>query len=298
MNNKEKILREHIRTAILLSEIKKRKEVFRRIDEDRRLRLNLRQMIMEVATDAEDDPHPKTGINRLREMIGQTNILKTLRSAYKSLTTNPNQRKSFRAHMITWVIDTLAPLEATEMAGPPIKGEEEAVPGDLAELEPIAEGLGIDIVTPEDEAKSLMGDFPDADGGEEAGEELPEAEDEEPEEESSKYRQLEDYDTTGRNVAKRVYKVIEKSIVQYYNEIGRNDVEDRELYRDWLVANLKLFFNKWENELQPSVEEPTNDEYEQSKDNIQRTASGEELAGAGATPPPGGIPDLETKAAQ
>jgi hypothetical protein len=38
------------------------------------------------------------------------------------------------------------------------------------------------------------------------------------------------------------------------------------MFYDYLIANLKLYFDKWDNEMSPTPpEEPTNDEYEQAK---------------------------------
>ena len=70
-------------------------------------------------------------------------------------------------------------------------------------------------------------------------------------------------DTTGRNKAERVYPVIEKSIVDYYGEL--DNPEDQEMFYDYLIANLKLYFDKWDGEMSKEIEEPTNDEYEQAK---------------------------------
>ena len=43
------------------------------------------------------------------------------------------------------------------------------------------------------------------------------------------------------------------------------DPEDQELFFDYLVANLKLYFEKFEDELASSVEEPTNQAYDMAK---------------------------------
>ena len=67
-------------------------------------------------------------------------------------------------------------------------------------------------------------------------------------------------DKTGRNKAERVYKSIEKSIIDYYAILDNE--EDQEMYYDYLIANIKLYFDKWEKEMSPNPEEPTNDEYE------------------------------------
>ena len=42
--------------------------------------------------------------------------------------------------------------------------------------------------------------------------------------------------------------------------------EDQEIFFDYLIANLKLYFDKFEKEIQPSVEEPTNQAYDSAKE--------------------------------
>ena len=74
---------------------------------------------------------------------------------------------------------------------------------------------------------------------------------------------IEGEDTTGRNKAERVYPTIEKSIVDYYSEL--DNAGDQEMFYDYLIANLKLYFDKWDGEMSKGVTEPTNDEYEKAK---------------------------------
>ena len=44
-----------------------------------------------------------------------------------------------------------------------------------------------------------------------------------------------------------------------------SDPEDQELFYDYLIANLKLYFDKFEGELSGDVEEPTNQAYDAAK---------------------------------
>jgi hypothetical protein len=44
-------------------------------------------------------------------------IVPVLETDYKSMTTDPEQRKSFRAHIIQAVINTLTPVESNNEAG-------------------------------------------------------------------------------------------------------------------------------------------------------------------------------------
>ena len=42
--------------------------------------------------------------------------------------------------------------------------------------------------------------------------------------------------------------------------------EDQELFYDYLIANLKLYFDKFEGELAGQVDEPTNQAYDTAKE--------------------------------
>ena len=43
-----------------------------------------------------------------------------------------------------------------------------------------------------------------------------------------------------------------------------SDEEDQKTFEDYMVTNLKLYFDKWENELSDVIE-PTTSEYEKEK---------------------------------
>ena len=53
-------------------------------------------------------------------------------------------------------------------------------------------------------------------------------------------------------------------MIDYYSEL--DNPEDQEMFYDYLIANLKLYFDKWTSEMETTVEEPTNDAYEAAKD--------------------------------
>lgn len=211
-----------------------------KILEEHQLRMHLREVILEQSiTEAEDptvDLHDNTGINTLKDLMKNTNVLSTLRGVYKTLTTDENQKKSFRAHIVKWVQDTLAPVKLN----------------DTDSDTQISEEVGVDIEGVESEK------FITADDGSEKDPDL----DIKPEEEEG-LSTLTGEDTTGRNKAERVYPAIEKSVIDYYSEL--DNPEDQEMFYDYLIANLKLYFDKWDSEMSTAVEEPTNDEYDQAK---------------------------------
>ena len=63
-------------------------------------------------------------------------------------------------------------------------------------------------------------------------------------------------------MAKRSFDNIEKNIVETYDVL--DDSTDQEVFTEYLITNLKLYFDKWEKEL-GTVTEPTTDEYEKEK---------------------------------
>ena len=75
------------------------------------------------------------------------------------------------------------------------------------------------------------------------------------------------------------FQKIEKSIQDSYALLG--DEKDQELFRDYLLTNLKLYFDKFEDELgQGGLDEPTTPEYEEEKEKAKET----EAAGGEDTP--------------
>ncbi len=242
----EKTLRKTIRIGIQKlkeNKTKERKDLINYVLQEHELRMSLRSMILEQATEGPNvDSSDNTGINTLKDLLKNTNVLSTLREVYKTLTTNEDQKLSFRAHIVKWIQDTLAPVKLN----------------DIRPKDSLAEQVGIDIEGVGDE--TLPGDedkFIDASDGSEK-EKPPEPEEEE------KMKPISGADTTGRNKAERVYPTIEKSIVDYYGEL--DNPEDQEMFYDYLIANIKLYFDKWDNESSAvPPEEPTNDEYEQAK---------------------------------
>jgi len=244
MNQKdEKILRENIRQMIRFVKQK------RLIKEDKTrnllkmlMRLELKKMIAEGSTpDVDPTPNKSTGINVLEELLKK--VIPVLETDFKSLTTSIEQRKSFRAHILNAVVNTLTPAKINTQAG----GEE-----DVADMD-LQEEVDIDIVDDDDKFIDIRTD------AEKKSED--ETEEADPRDEFGAGIEA---DETGRNVAYQSFKKIEGSIIDSYELLS--DTEDQELFYDYLIANLKLYFDKFESELAGSVEEPTNQAYDTAKE--------------------------------
>ena len=59
---------------------------------------------------------------------------------------------------------------------------------------------------------------------------------------------LEGEDETGRNFATDAFSKVEKTILDSYNMLSNE--EDQSFFYDYLITNLKLYFDKFEDELQ------------------------------------------------
>ena len=82
--------------------------------------------------------------------------------------------------------------------------------------------------------------------------------------EPSPYEQfgLEGQDETGRNHAYTSYRKISQYILDAYDSLA--NPKDKQIFLDYLITNLKLYFDKFEDELQNTVEEPTTAEYDKA----------------------------------
>ena len=255
MNEEEKILRESIRHAIRI--VKKK-----RLDEENKFRQIIRsfidyefKMLNEAGQVAGDQPTPNksTGINVLEDLLKK--IIPQLEIDYRMMTTADEQRDSFRAHIVNAVINTLTPAEINTDAGDEEAGEERLAAKRDTDTD-LSEDIEVEIE--DDDADKFI------DIGMDRGKKSEEDEEEEeltPQEEFG--ADLEGADETGRNMAYNSFKKIESSTIDSY-ELLSNE-EDQELFYDYLIANLKLYFDKFEDELSPEVEEPTNQAYDTAK---------------------------------
>ena len=254
MNEKEeKVLRQSIRHLIEHVKQKKANEKEQLKSVIRDLLKYEKQLLVKEAQTPDVDPVPNksTGINALEELLKK--IIPVLETDYKSLTTDTAQRDSFRAHIINAVVNTLTPARVNTDAG-----DEEHADVSLALQEvDIEEEIEISVpeISPEDE--KFIGVRPV---------DVEDEEEEEPQEEEDPRDEFGagvEGDETGRNFAYQSFKKIESSIIDSYELLG-ND-EDQELFYDYIIANLKLYFDKFEEELSSAVNEPSNQAYDMAK---------------------------------
>jgi len=237
-------LREQIRRAIKIIREKKEAKAKAILEEETKLRTIIRSLLNEKEGEGDES----TGIAFLRRDLKK--ILPELEEAYTSLRTSIEQRKSYRAHVLN-AIQNLITVSDTNFNATPDK-------------DPGEESVGIE----EQIDVNISDDPPDARKRIDIGREKPEEENEIDAEKAKEEAELEDFalageDRTGAVEALRSMKQIENVIKKTYN--GLFDPNDRDLYADYLLTNLQLYFDEFEEELQAVIPEPDNPDYDQRK---------------------------------
>ena len=258
----EKFLRENVRKMLKIA-LQKRTQ--NNLNEEYRLRSAIRGILLEKTAVADKVPHRSTAINVLEDLLKK--IIPVIETDFKSLTTDPEQRESFRTHLVNGIENLLAP-STVNMAAP---GEApELAEGNILELFLNEQDVNVDLVDAPDEEKLI-----------DIGREQDQPEEVPPDEEDGFASGMEasNLDRTGRNMAYSSFKKFEKAIIDAY-DILDND-EDRGTFEDYLKTNVLLYLDKFEDELATAgnLPEPTTPEYE------QETASPEAgMPGAGLPP--------------
>jgi hypothetical protein len=228
----EQLIREHVRKKIT-------KKLQNLNIAEQKIRTAIRT-ILEAETGT-DEPSAQTGINVLADLLEK--IIPTIEADYKMLTTSEEQRESFRNHVVHAIKNSLRPIEAATSA-------EELPESTTFNLDAfkLQEELKIDL-DPDSGEDSVSGEFIDIDSESSA--------------DADDFVELDDQNETGRNFAAVTFQKVEKQIVDAYDMLADN--EDQDLFYDYLVTNMLLYFDKFEDELQPNLPDVTTPEYEDEK---------------------------------
>lgn len=254
-------LRSYIKN-ILLKIRKEQKESLRlELREEKTLRKLVRKMLLEVKETA---PHESTGINLLAKLLD--NIIPVLETGYKNLTTDLNQRKSFRAHVMKATQNLLSTVSVYfGMDDNNTKEPEQTV------------ALEQELTEQDTDPKMKM--FIDIKKDEKDKEAQAEKDPE------NVFQPIEGEDTTGRAFALETFKKIQKQTLESYSLLS--NPKDRKTFYKYLITNLGLYFDQFEDELKTIVPEPTTPEYEaeKSKKAAELQTSSPDNAGLEATQP-------------
>lgn len=252
----ESLMREYIRNKIRshLNENVRREE-----EQEYQLRLVIRELIKEAKENA--NPHPNTGINKLRDSFRKAKA--TIKSKFQQLTTDPEQRKTFRSHILNAFEKLFFELDGLNAKGLP----EEKPEGDDVDLQaPPDETLGDDTGGElEDEIDAILQEVkvdldPDVEiDQEETGEDEQTKKDfekktKENEEKENFNAEIEAGDTTGRNQAFDTFRLVQSYFSDAYLDLDNED--DKKMFKDWCLYNMKLLLDNYEDQLAAAPEEP------------------------------------------
>ncbi len=226
-------LRDFVKRAI---KVRAKNKVKPQIWEEYEIRSIIRKLLKEAP--AEKAQHRSTGINVLEDLLKK--IIPVIETDYKMLTTDSDQRKSFSAHIVAAVKNSLAPITVTSAAG-----EDKFISVD--EIDDITE-IEVEIGGNNPEDDDAFIDIEDK---------------EEPEEEGN-FKDIADEDRTGANFASTTFDKVETQITDAYALLSNE--EDQGLFEEYLLTNIKLYFDKFEDELSATLVEPTTPEYEEEKE--------------------------------
>ena len=289
MNSKdEKLLREFVRKTFVAKMLQEEKEKFL---QEQKVRSWVRSLISEsleekantVIFEAKEtaNPHPNTGINKLRDSIRKAKP--SIKTKFQQLTTSGEQRESFNNHFLAGFIrlsDQLDALSASEEAQGGLE-DTSAELGGLAEpasSELAAPPAGTDIeaelekeldvqlenflreidINVDDEGENdVVSD--DLAAEKERDTKLSQVEKDvekkkEKESERAEFGAGIGGDQTGRNQAFDAFNLVQSYFSDNYLDLDSS--EDKEMFKKWGLYNLKLLLDSYEEELNPGLETP------------------------------------------
>ena len=235
-------LREQIRKAIRVLRERKLTKYAGLLEEEIRLRSLVRRLLKE-----EGEGDESTGISYLRTTLKK--IIDELETGYTSLRTSKEQRDSYRTHVLNAIQDLLIRGD-TNFNATPDQDPDERI-GEIEEAVVASVGDG-----QPDPRKRI-------DIGRKKPDERPAEAAQASEEEALESFAIVGQDLTGAKGALRSMNQIENVIVNTYADLY--DPNDRDIYADYLITNLQLYFDEFEDELQKVIPEPENPDYEQRK---------------------------------
>ena len=186
--------------------------------------------------------HSSTGLNILDDLFMNSNLLSTLEGGFNTLTTSSEQRSDYKNHVIQAIINIFNQLDLSPSSDAETLSEsiirlfEEEDPDLTINVMDDDELPDDKIVGPEKRQREE-----DAEAGLDAEDEDENAKSIDPDE-----------DLTGRNKAVSIVSKVEKSIQDYYSELG--NPADRRDYQIYMLANLEMYFKTGEDSLSNNVD--------------------------------------------
>lgn len=248
----EKIYRNRLRKDLINIKSAILKENKKTIIAEKIYRAKIRSDLKMILEKKETVKYSSTGLNALDDLFMNSNLLTTIENGFNNLTTSQEQRTDYKNHVIQAIINLFKQMDVTT---------------DKVEVETLSESIRRLF---EEEDPDLTINVMDDDLPEDkiVG---PEKRDREEEQEAAAADDPgdenatsidPDKDVTGRNRAATAVSKVEKSIKDYYVDLG--NPADRRDYQIYMLANLEMYFKGWEDSLRNDVNPETSADVEQA----------------------------------
>ena len=244
----EKIYRKRLKEDLNLIKEKILKDKKMDLIAEKIYRAKIRYDLKMIIEKKETVKYSSTGLNTLDDLFMNSNLLSSLETGFNSLTTSAEQRKDYKNHVIQAIINIFNQVDVTADKSNNLELTE-SFKRLLEEEDP---DITIDVVDDDLPEDKVVG--PEK-------REREEAEEDDPEDENAGAIDPNE-DVTGRNKAGSVISKIEKSIKDYYVTLG--NPSDRCDYQIYMLANLEMYFKKWEDSLRNDVTPESQPEVDQA----------------------------------
>lgn len=303
--SQERVLRQHIRRKIAEKHkhfLKEQKLVLR---QENRIRNIIKGILLKEASDVNfETMSQSTGINVLRQTIKKVSGI--LQRSYMTMTSSKQQRDSFRAHILRNVVDLFIRVDLLSDEDEAKEGPEAIEQAKVAKKEPVGlpkepaagveeepakgkeeleEEIDVDVDGNAEDADAKKPvtpvTSPDQKGADPANfAELDKEQEQDLDKQvkAKEFIQLPGEDPTGRNIASETFPLISTSIAEDYAILSLQ--KDKEDYKNYMLANLKAYFDQYEQKIAANVSEPYSAEYEKVKGQYTKyeKPSGEQIA--------------------
>ena len=214
-------------------------------------RAKIRSDLKMILEKKETVKYSSTGLNALDDLFMNSNLLTTIENGFNNLTTSQEQRTDYKNHVIQAIINLFRQMDVTT---------------DKVEVETLSESIKrlFEEEDPDLTINVMDDDLPEDKivGPEKRDrEEQQEAAEDDPADENATSIDPEK-DVTGRNRAATAVSKVEKSIKDYYIDLG--NPADRRDYQIYMLANLEMYFKGWEDSLKNNVSPEKSADVEQA----------------------------------
>ena len=263
----EKVYRKKVKSVItefknLQAKKAKKEQIIEKI-----YRAKIRKDLQTLLEKKETVRYKSTGLNSLDDLFMNSNLLTTLETPYNSLTTSKEQRDDYKNHVLQSIIDLFKTVSP--------ESEEEG--------EPLNESLRWLFEEADIEVEVTDQELPDDKTVGPAAREKEEEEEEESPRSDNADAFDEEGDFTGRNKAQSAVSKVEKSIKDYYDDLG--NPADKADFKTYLIANLRLYFDRWENALKNEVDPEFSDDVNQAVEDAEADIEAGEVDAGGEEAP-------------